>query len=225
MYHILIVDDNPAITEILARIIRHEGLKATVAHSGEEALALLADIHPDLVFLDILMEPMDGWEALGRIKGDARTRDIPVIMITGKTLDPAEVQTHSALFEDYIQKPITRRNLCKVIRQFFQKETEIKDEVQKARLGGVDEAILHEFRHLSRDIEVHQRLLLLLWNVYRTTGDEDPRKDDLLEAIGRMEAAQNAMRERLHEVRREVPVQGRGKPRDPRPSKPTDGQA
>ncbi|MCU0632470.1 MAG: response regulator [Methanolinea sp.] len=204
MYRILIVDDNPAITDILARMIRHEGLIAMEAHSGEEAIALLEREHPDLILLDILMEPMDGWETLGRIKGDAGTADIPVMMITAKSLDPAEVQVHSALFEDYIQKPITRRDLCKVIRQYFKKETEIGDEVEKARQSGVDDALLDEYRRLSRDIEVHQRLLLLLWNVYRTTGEEDPRKQDLLSAIGRMEAAQNAMRERHQEIRRQI---------------------
>lgn len=158
------------------------------------------------------MDPMDGWETLGTIKGNPETRDIPVMMITGKPLDPAEVQEHSALFEDYIEKPITRRDLCKVIRQFFRKETEIEDEVQQARLEGVDEEMLREFRDLSREIEVHQRLLLLLWNVHRTITDDDPRREDLLEAIGRMEAAQNAMRERLTEIRKQIPVQARGVP-------------
>lgn len=211
MYHILIVDDNPAITDILARIIRHEGLKATGAHSGEEVLALLEKEHPDLILLDILMEPLDGWETLHRIKKNPKTRDIPVMMITGKPLDPAEVQAHSAQFEDYIQKPITRRNLCRVIREFFRKETDIEDEVQKARLGGVKEKVIKEFRILSREIEVHQRLLLLLWNVYRTAADDDPRKEELLDAIGHLEAAQNTLRERIQEIRKDIPGPGKKK--------------
>ncbi|HII76282.1 MAG TPA: response regulator [Methanolinea sp.] len=210
MYRILIVDDNPAITDILARMVRHEGLEAIEAHSGEEALAILGQDHPDLIFLDILMEPMDGWETLDRIKRDKRTADIPVMMITAKSLDPAEVQAHTAHFEDYIQKPVTRRELCRVIRQYFRKESEIIDEVEKARLSGMDAGLVDEFRRLSRDIEVHQRLLLLLWNVYRTREDDDPQRPDLLEAIGRMEAAQNAMRSRHHEIRTRIRSQGKG---------------
>lgn len=206
MHHILIVDDNAAITDILARIIRHEGLNATVAHSGEEALRMIREKRPDLIFLDIMMEPMDGWETLECIKKNEKTRDIPVMMITGKTLDPAEVREYSTLFEDYIQKPITRRNLCKVIRQFFKKEQEIDGEVQKARSGGLDEEKLGELKQLSRDIEVHKRLLLLMWNVYRTTDDSDPRKEHLLDTIARMESTQNTMIERLQEIRKRVPA-------------------
>lgn len=205
MHHILIVDDNPAITDILARIIRHEGLKATVAHSGEEALHLVRDDRPDLIFLDIMMEPMNGWETLECMKREEDTRDIPVMMITGKTLDPVEVREYSTLFEDYIQKPITRRNLCKVIRQFFKKEQEIDGEVQKARSGGLDEEMVGELKQLSRDVEVHKRLLLLMWNVYRTTDEGDPRKEELLETIARMEATQNTMIERLQEIRKKGP--------------------
>lgn len=213
MYRILIVDDNPAITDILARMVRHEGLEAIEAHSGEEALAVIRKEHPDLVFLDILMEPMDGWETLSRIKQDAGTADIPVMMITAKSLDPAEVRAHTAQFEDYIQKPITRRELCRVIRQYFKKELEIGDEVERARMSGVDAGLLNEFRRLSRDIEVHQRLLLLLWNVFRTSAEGDPRKGDLLEAIGCMETAQNAMRARHQEIRRTIRtnLKGEGK--------------
>lgn len=207
MYRILIVDDNPAITDILARMIRHEGLEAVEAHSGEEALAVLREEHPDLIFLDILMEPMDGWETLSRIKENAATADIPVMMITAKSLDPAEVQAHTAHFEDYIQKPITRRALCGVIKRYFKKESEIVDEVEKARESGVDSGLLDELRRLSRDIEVQQRLLLLLWNVYRTAGENDPRKKDLLEAIGRMETAQNDMRGRQQEIRKQIRLQ------------------
>lgn len=204
MYRILIVDDNPAITDILARMVRHEGLEAFEAHSGEEALAVIRREHPDLVFLDILMEPMDGWETLSRIKQDPGTADIPVMMITAKSLDPAEIRAHTAQFEDYIQKPITRRELCRVIRHYFKKESEIGDEVERARMSGLDSGVLDEFRRLSRDIEVHQRLLLLLWNVFRTIVEGDPRKGDLLEAIGCMESAQNAMRARLQEIRRVI---------------------
>ncbi|OPY43183.1 MAG: response regulator PleD [Methanoregulaceae archaeon PtaU1.Bin222] len=215
MHHILIVDDNAAITDILARIVRQEGLKATVAHSGEEALSLIRDERPDLIFLDIIMEPIDGWETLEKIKQDASTRDIPVMMITGKTLDPGEVQEYSALFEDYIQKPITRRNLCTVIRQFFRKEQEIDGEVQKARVGGADEQVLAEFRRLSRDIEVHKRLLLLMWNVYRTTDDDDSRKPAFLETIARMEGTQNEMIGRLQEIRKHVPSMMTGRQGEP----------
>jgi len=210
MYRILIVDDNPAITDILARMVRHEGLEAIEAHSGEEALAVIRQKHPDLVFLDILMEPMDGWETLARIKQDKRTADIPVMMITAKSLDPAEVQAHTAQFEDYIQKPITRRDLCRVIRRYFKKESEIGDELERARISGIDAGLLDEFRRLSRDIEVHQRLLLLLWNVFRTSAEDDPRKGDLLEAIGRMENAQNAMRARHQEIRRVIRMNLKG---------------
>lgn len=66
---------------------------------------------PDLVLLDIMMEPMDGWETLERIKTSPALRHIPVLMLTAKPLTPEEANEYGPYIEDYILKPTTHHQL------------------------------------------------------------------------------------------------------------------
>jgi len=104
---VLIVDDTPANITLLSGLLK--GLYRTrIATRGEAALRIaFSDSPPDLVLLDIMMPEMDGYEVCERLKGDARTRDIPVIFLTAKS----EVEDERKGFElgavDYITKPIS----------------------------------------------------------------------------------------------------------------------
>lgn len=69
---ILLVDDNKFIVDGLKAILRKKGYTIVVAYGGEEALAILENTVPDLILLDISMEPIDGWETLERAKGEIR---------------------------------------------------------------------------------------------------------------------------------------------------------
>ncbi|HUU75737.1 MAG TPA: response regulator [Methanoregulaceae archaeon] len=204
MYRIMIVDDNPAITEILGRMIRKEGYDTIEATSGAQALVLLTTETPDLILLDILMEPMNGWETLRQIKNNERTKDIPVMMITAKSLAPDELQQYSALFEDYIQKPIPRRELYDLIAQFFRKMSTLDEDVAMAREKGADEDKLTDFRELSREIEVRQRLIRLLKKVYVLPGDDNRKKAEIRSVIEDMASGLSMLEDRLIEIKREL---------------------
>jgi CheY-like chemotaxis protein len=100
---ILIVDDEPDVAEVLARSLSREGHRATVAHSGEEALKLLNAFQPDALFLDVSMPGMNGLELLGAVK---RLRpSLPVVVITGHAT-PDEIEEVKRLGAvDVIAKP------------------------------------------------------------------------------------------------------------------------
>ncbi|MDD1716123.1 MAG: response regulator [Methanolinea sp.] len=202
MYRILVVDDDAVVTDILGRIIRQGGYDTKEAHSGEEALRILGEESFDLVFLDIFMEPMDGWETLVKIKEDEKTKGIPVMMITSKNVTPEDMRDYSDLIEDYVQKPITKKALHEVIRRFFERERELDTEVENAKETGVNGALLGEYRNLVREIDVKERLLLLLWNVHRLSSTESKNRAELLLAIGRMESDLQARKFRVEEIRR-----------------------
>jgi len=87
---VLIVDDSPYIVDGLVALLKRKGFSTVASHGGEEALTLLVSTRPDLILLDIMMEPMDGWETLGKIKADPATRDIPVLMFSAKKITPEE---------------------------------------------------------------------------------------------------------------------------------------
>ncbi|MBP7736394.1 MAG: response regulator [Spirochaetes bacterium] len=104
--NILIVDDTPENITALSAILAPFG-KIKAATSGEKALKICAgDPRPDLVFLDILMPEMDGWEVLGRLKADPATAAIPVIYVTALASDEDREKATSLGAAGFITKPL-----------------------------------------------------------------------------------------------------------------------
>ena len=108
--HILIVDDEPAIQAALRGVLEDEGYRVTAVGSGADALRLVTDEPPDLTFLDIWMERMDGLETLAEIK---RLRpETIVVMISGHgTIETAVKATKLGAY-DFIEKPLSSRRRC-----------------------------------------------------------------------------------------------------------------
>lgn len=102
---VLIVDDTPANIEMLSEALSDE-YEVLFATSGEDALDIAVEQHPDLILLDVIMPGMDGYEVCGRIKGDARTRSIPVIFVTAMDHEEEEATGLNVGAIDYLTKPI-----------------------------------------------------------------------------------------------------------------------
>ena len=109
MFSILIVDDNADLVELFSVVLTRNGYKTCSAVSGEECLKLLKISTPDLILLDIMMDPMDGWETLTGIRSDRMSQSLPVIMVTGKQPDNVSVCARQLL-----RKPIFGDAYCKV---------------------------------------------------------------------------------------------------------------
>ena len=80
-----LVDDAPDIRMLLRAIVSRCGYDIREAGNGREALALLDDVAPDLVLLDVQMPEMDGWETLAALRADPRSAEVPVILCTVKS--------------------------------------------------------------------------------------------------------------------------------------------
>jgi class 3 adenylate cyclase len=102
---ILVVDDNDSNRDLLSRRLVREGYCVTAAENGAAALALTAAEGFDLVLLDLMMPGMSGFEVLCRLKADAGTRHIPVIMISALDELDSTVRCIEAGAEDYLPKP------------------------------------------------------------------------------------------------------------------------
>ncbi|TMH07575.1 MAG: EAL domain-containing protein [Betaproteobacteria bacterium] len=101
---ILVVDDTPINTEILADLLVPLGHEVTLAHSGESALALADTLRPDLILLDVMMPGMNGFEVCRRLKATPALSAIPVIFVTARGDDASA--GFSAGGVDYIAKPV-----------------------------------------------------------------------------------------------------------------------
>jgi DNA-binding response OmpR family regulator/predicted Ser/Thr protein kinase len=103
--HLLVVDDIEENRGVLKRRLEREGHSVVTAENGKRALEAMAKEPFDIVLLDVMMPEMDGYETLGEIKGDEKTRDIPVIMISALDDIASIVRCIERGAEDYLPKP------------------------------------------------------------------------------------------------------------------------
>ena len=91
MYQVLVVDDDPAIREIFTAFLNRDGITATARGGGQECLDLLKDQTPDIILLDLMMEPMTGGKPSAKSGIIPGAGQVPVMIITGKQPVPADI--------------------------------------------------------------------------------------------------------------------------------------
>lgn len=116
---ILVVDDMPANVQLLTTYLKAVGYEVIPARDGEEALVLVRDAEPDLVLLDIMMPKLDGFEVCKRIRNDAATRYIPVIMVTALNEIEHKIKGQEAGADDFISKPFNKLELLTRVKSLL----------------------------------------------------------------------------------------------------------
>lgn len=119
---VLVVDDNEANRDLLARRVRRQGHTVTVAEDGIKALELMAQEPFDLVLLDIMMPKMNGYQVLEHLKNDPNLRHIPVIVISAVDDINSVVECIELGAEDYLPKPFNAVLLAARIRNCLEKK-------------------------------------------------------------------------------------------------------
>ncbi len=112
---ILVVDDDPISRDLIERALTRQGLHIELASSGEEALELAKELHPDAITLDVMMPGMDGWAVLSALKADPDLAEIPVILLSfvgNKSLGFALGAS------DYLTKPVDGKRLAALLRKY-----------------------------------------------------------------------------------------------------------
>ena len=89
---VLAVDDESDILLIVRAALQSEGIEVATAGNGEDGLALAAEFMPEVIILDVMMPGMDGFEVVQRLRENDKTRDIPVVMLTGVS-DSSRIKT------------------------------------------------------------------------------------------------------------------------------------
>lgn len=107
-FSILIVDDNPGLREVIRGALLDDGHTLLEAESGLEALAIVARARPDLIFLDVMMPGLDGFEVCRRLRRSPEVETVPIIMITALDDRASRLAGLEAGADDFITKPVDR---------------------------------------------------------------------------------------------------------------------
>jgi CheY-like chemotaxis protein len=204
MYTILVVDDSPFIVDVFVTMLERGGYRTVAAYGGEECIEILKTVTPDLILLDIMMEPVDGWDTLERIKENRQTKEIPVLMLTAKQLTPTEAQQYGIYIEDYVLKPITHRELYDAIEHVLNRRQTIISDVDAAKQSGFDAEIISEYARLSKSIDVNKRLMKILETTYNFDDSKVRVNDEISGAIKSMEMNIKVQENRLVQIKQDL---------------------
>lgn len=118
---VMVIDDSQTIRRTAETLLAREGYQVITAQDGFEALAKIADHAPDVIFIDIMMPRLDGYQACALIKGNPRFSQTPVIMLSSKDglFDRARGRIVGS--DEYLTKPFTRDELLGTVRAHIRK--------------------------------------------------------------------------------------------------------
>src|SRR5947208_4944217 len=102
---LLVVDDEPNISELLAATLRYEGFEVDVAMTGNEAVQVAERTKPDLIVLDVMLPDLDGFGVVRRLRGAGR--EVPVLFLTARDAGEDKVTGLTVGGDDYVTKPFS----------------------------------------------------------------------------------------------------------------------
>ena len=211
MTTILVVEDEPAIGELIAINLRHAGFKVVLAETAEAAQSAVDGVLPELVLLDWMLPGQSGVSLARRWRADARTRALPVIMLTARADEADKIAGLDAGADDYLTKPFSPNELLARIRAVLRRRQpealdaavsvaglildpathRVSYEGQELKLGPTEFRLLHFL--MSHAERVHSRAQLLdrVWgdHVFIEERTVDVHVKRLREALSPVECA------------------------------------
>lgn len=159
---ILVVEDEEDIRELLKYNLEKEGYQVFGSATGEEALQAVRNRRPDLILLDLMLPGMDGLEVCRKIRGEAQTQHLPIIMLTAKG-EEADIVTGLELgADDYITKPFSPRVLLARLRAALRRRSmQFPPATEPLRTEGL---VIHPGRH---EVLVQGQLIQLTVTEFR----------------------------------------------------------
>ena len=118
---ILVVEDNEASRDALARRLERRGFRIAVAVDGQQAVAVAKSMKPDLILMDLGLPIIDGWEATRQLKADASTRHIPIIVLSAHAMTDDRELALEAGGDEFDTKPIRFQPLLEKIASLLAK--------------------------------------------------------------------------------------------------------
>lgn len=131
---VLVIDDEDDIRELCRVNLEFEGLQVFDAANGPAGLDLAARHHPDVIFLDLMMPEMDGWEVLRRLKEDDATAQIPVVLLTARTGEADQMRGWQEGILEYVSKPFNPLSLVEWAKRAMEPRDPREEEERRRRI-------------------------------------------------------------------------------------------
>lgn len=113
---VLVIDDDQAVADVLARVIAKDGYDVEIAADGSRGLVAIANRPPDVILLDLMLPGLSGFEMCRRLKRELRTRLIPVVLVTGAGERENRIRGVEAGADDFLAKPVDQQELLARLR-------------------------------------------------------------------------------------------------------------
>ena len=204
---ILIVDDSSFIVDGLIAFLKKK-YRPLAAYGGEECLEILRRETPSVIILDIMMEPMDGWETLSRIKENPQTRYIPVLMFSAIKISPEEAESHRVSIDDCLTKPVSPNKIVEAIEKVLARRDTHRMITERWQSAGIPQEKIDEYLSLVTSLEVDLSLcqnMRLHYDLLRPKDKNEAEFQTMIKAIeervlqerNQIEALGRAMNETL----------------------------
>ena len=203
---VLVVEDEPAIAELIAVNLRHNGLEPVIAGDGPAAQRELDAVLPDVILLDWMLPGQSGLQLARAWRQDARTRAVPILMLTARGDEPDKVAGLDAGADDYITKPFSTQELLARIRAVLRRRApeqageriaagaleldpathRVRWQGEPLKLGPTEFKLLHYLMTHAERVHSRARLLDKVWgdHVFIEERTVDVHVKRLREALG-----------------------------------------
>ncbi|MBU6406835.1 MAG: phosphate regulon transcriptional regulator PhoB [Alphaproteobacteria bacterium] len=180
--HVLVVEDEEALAELLKYNLEREGYRVTVAQDGEEALIVSAETAPDLVLLDWMVPKVPGIEVCRRLRARPEARNTPIVMLTARGEEGERIRGLDTGADDYITKPFSMSELLARLRAVMRRiRPGLADD--KLRLGDITiDRVAHRVRRAAREVHLGPTEFRLLDHLMQHAGRVFSR-EQLLDAV------------------------------------------
>ena len=206
MARVLVVEDESAIAELIAVNLRHQGMLAILASDGDAAQKAIDEVLPDVILLDWMLPGHSGLVLARRWRADARTKAIPILMLTARGDEPDKVAGLDAGADDYITKPFSTQELLARIRAVLRRRApeqasdwvsvgdlqldgathRVSFQEKPLKLGPTEFKLLNYLMHHAERVHSRSQLLDRVWgdHVFIEERTVDVHVKRLREALG-----------------------------------------
>lgn len=202
---ILFVDDYDMLRKIYLEILSDAGYTVQGASGAKECMESLTCSVPDLILLDIMMKPVDGWTTLSQIRAFPSSSRLPVIMISGKAILPQEITCYSPSIDGYLRKPLQNVTLLQSIEEFFTWFEQLTTECDRARNAGADPDLVDQYFSIRREYRSCSQMSEMIHREY-DKGRDNHSSDILTEAFAEIDSYVREVEKRLRDTAEKIGI-------------------